>query len=47
MNPETIEVYDGLDSDSVTAALAARQGKILYEMINNIATNDDIDAIFA
>lgn len=41
------EIYDGLDSDSVFAALSARQGKVLYEMITDIATDADIDAIFA
>lgn len=41
------EIYDGLDSDSIFAALSARQGKVLYEMITDIATNEEIDAIFA
>lgn len=51
---DEIEVIDGLDSDSASAALSARQGKILYEMIQNIqstggetATTAEINAIFA
>ena len=44
---EEIEVYDGLDSDNDAAALSARQGKILYEMIQNTATTNEINAIFA
>lgn len=50
----TIEVIDGLDSDSATDALSANQGRVLNERIDyviesilNIATDADIDAIFA
>lgn len=42
-----IELYDGLDSDSVFYALTARQGKILNEKIENTCTDADIDSIFA
>lgn len=42
-----IDVIDNLDSDDQYAALSARQGKVLYQMITNTVTNDDIDAIFA
>ena len=41
------QIYDGLDSTSVLAALSANQGRVLYEMITNIATEAEIDAIFA
>lgn len=41
------EVYDGLDSTDTLAALSANQGRVLYQMITNTATNTDIDAIFA
>lgn len=44
---DEIEVYDGLDSTSIFAALSANQGRVLYEMITNIATDAEIDAIFA
>ena len=43
---EGIAVYDGLDSNDPTAALSKKQGKVLYEMITNIATDEDIDVIF-
>lgn len=35
-------VYDGLDSDSTTTALTARQGKVLNTKINSHATNTSI-----
>lgn len=41
------EVIDRLDSTAWDAALSANQGRVLYEMITNTATDDDIDAIFA
>lgn len=41
------EVIDSLDSTAWDAALSANQGRVLYEMITNTATDDDIDAIFA
>lgn len=44
---EEFEIYDGLDSDSIIYALSARQGKVLYGMITDIATEAEIDAIFA
>lgn len=40
------EVIDHLDSTDATAALSANQGRILKEMITNVATDEDIDAIF-
>lgn len=50
---DTIEVIDGLDSDSTTDALSANQGRVLNEKIDGaieaierIATNADIDALF-
>lgn len=50
---DTIEVVDGLDSDSTTDALSANQGRVLNERIDvvvasieRIATNADIDALF-
>lgn len=42
-----LEVIDALTSNDPYAALSARQGKVLYEMITNIATDEEIDAIFA
>lgn len=39
-------VYDGLDSDSPFDALSANQGRILYGMITNVATDSNIDEIF-
>lgn len=44
---DPVEVIDALDSDDAFAALSANQGRILYGMITNTATNNDIDAIFA
>lgn len=43
---DAIEVIDGLDSYDGFAALSANQGRILYEMITNTATDADIDALF-
>lgn len=40
------EVIDDLNSTDPTAALSANQGRILYGMITNVATNSDIDSIF-
>lgn len=47
-------VIDNLNSNSSTDSLSARQGRVLnekilalQEMIANIATDADIDAIFA
>lgn len=42
-----INVIDGLTSTDKYAALSANQGRVLNEKIENVATNDDIDAIFA
>lgn len=39
-------VYDGLDSTSTTDALSANQGRVLYELITNVATDSDINEIF-
>lgn len=41
------EVIDHLESTDATAALSANQGRILNEKIENLATEADIDAIFA
>lgn len=41
-----IEVIDALDSEDSFAALSANQGRILYGMITNTATDADIDALF-
>lgn len=43
---EAIEVIDNLESDNGSAALSARQGKILNTKIENQMTTTDIDAIF-
>jgi len=40
------EVIDNLESTDTTAALSANQGRVLREMIENVATEADIDAIF-
>jgi hypothetical protein len=40
------EVIDDLVTDDPYAALSARQGKNLREMIENTATTADIDALF-
>lgn len=37
MGDETVVVYDGLDSNDGTAALSARQGKILNDKNNALA----------
>ena len=47
MGDETVVVYDGLDSNDGTAALSARQGKILNDKIENVATIAEIDNIFS
>lgn len=53
MDEETISVVNNLTSNSSTDALAARQGKILKGMIDElansieIATEAEIDALFA
>lgn len=44
---DTIDVIDNLESDDAFAALSAKQGKVLYQMIQNTATDAEIDAIFA
>lgn len=43
---EVIEVVDHLESDNGSAALSARQGRILNEKILNQMSTTDIDAIF-
>lgn len=43
---DPIEVIDNLTSDNAFAALSANQGRVLYEMITNTATDTEIDAIF-
>ena len=40
------EVIDDLVTDDPYAALSARQGMVLRQMIENTATNSDIDSIF-
>lgn len=42
-----INVIDNLTSEDATAALSANQGRVLNEKIENTATDEDIDAIFA
>lgn len=42
-----IDVIDNLTSTDANAALSANQGRVLYGMITNTATDADIDAIFA
>lgn len=42
-----IVVVDSLTSTDKYAALSANQGRVLCEMINNVATDAEIDAIFA
>lgn len=46
MGDSSISIYDGLDSTSALKALSAKQGNVLYNMITNTATDDDIDALF-
>lgn len=41
-----ILVVDNLTSTDPYSALSARQGKILYDMISNVATDAEIDALF-
>lgn len=43
---DEFEIYDGLDSTSTSAALSANQGRVLNEKITNVATTEDIEAIF-
>lgn len=40
------EVVDNLTSTNAYAALSANQGRILHNMITNVATDSDIDSIF-
>lgn len=40
------EVIDDLITDDPYSALSARQGMILRQMIENVATDSEIDAIF-
>lgn len=40
------EVIDDLVTDDPYSALSARQGMILRQMIENVASDSDIDAIF-
>lgn len=42
-----ILVVDNLTSTDPYSALSANQGRILYEMITNVATDAEIDALFA
>lgn len=42
-----IIVVDHLESEDATAALSANQGRVLKEMIENTATDEEIDAIFS
>lgn len=42
----SIEVVDNLINTNAYAALSANQGRILYNMITNVATDSDIDSIF-
>lgn len=41
-----LEVIDNLNSNDPYAVLSARQGKVLREMIEDVATDADIDALF-
>lgn len=41
------EVVDDLVTNDPYAALSARQGVVLREMIENVASDADIDGIFA
>lgn len=41
------EVIDDLVTNDPYSALSARQGMILRQMIENVATDAEIDAIFA
>ena len=42
-----INVIDNLTSTDTRAALSANQGRVLYELITDVASDADIDAIFA
>lgn len=42
-----INVVDNLTTNDPYSALSAKQGKVLYDMITNIATDAEIDTIFA
>ena len=42
-----INVVDNLNSTDKYSALSANQGRVLYEMITNVATDAEIDALFA
>ena len=42
-----IVVVDNLTSTDKYSALSANQGRVLYGMITNVATEAEIDAIFA
>ena len=42
-----INVVDNLTSTDKYSALSANQGRVLNEKIENVATDADIDAIFA
>lgn len=41
-----IDIIDNLTSTDPYAALSANQGRILHEIITNVATDSDIDSIF-
>ena len=41
-----VEVIDNLTSTDKYSTLSANQGRVLHEMITNVATDDDIDSIF-
>jgi hypothetical protein len=41
-----VEVIDDLVTDDPYSALSARQGMLLRQMIENVATDSEIDAIF-
>ena len=42
-----VTIIDNLESTDATAALSANQGRVLNEKIENLATDADLDAIFA
>lgn len=42
-----INVVDNLTTNDPYSALSAKQGKVLYDMITDVATDAEIDAIFA
>lgn len=42
-----IVVVDNLNSTDKYSALSANQGRVLYQMITNVATEAEIDALFA